>query len=185
MFYSTGTVIDAILNSPGSWHDAHVAQPIFHRLLAIPNGYYLIADTAFPRGTQAIAGKIRASIKSGQSVPANCAERDKFMQYNRQLLSYRQTAEWGMRTMQGSFGQLRVPLTISSVTDRQELLELCVRLFNIWANCVGISQIKSVYEPIWRESEDDELWNDLGSMVFGEIRRRNRVSRYHLVLVEE
>jgi hypothetical protein len=62
-----------------------------------------------------------------------------------------------MRTMQGSFGRLRVPLNVANTADRQELLELCVRLFNVRANCVGISQIKSVYEPIWRASEDERL----------------------------
>jgi hypothetical protein len=153
-------------------------------LQLIPQGYYLVADTAFPRGTRSISGKIRAPLKSGDRVPADVEEREQSMRYNRQLLSYRQTAEWGMRTMQGSFGRLRVPLKISDTTDRQELLELCVRLFNVRANCVGISEIRSVYEPIWKASEDEQLWNDLGNMIFGEIRRRDRVSRYHLVVLD-
>ncbi|CAA7260123.1 unnamed protein product [Cyclocybe aegerita] len=91
-----GEIIDAVVNAPGSWHDANVARPIFERLRTrTPPGYYLIADTAFPRGTQSIAGHIRALLKAGQAVrgtPDEIAER---MAYGRELLSYRQTAEWG------------------------------------------------------------------------------------------
>jgi hypothetical protein len=180
-----GTIIDAVLNAPRSWHDSVVARPIFRRLETVPQGYYLVADSAFPQGGRAIPGRICAPLKSGQSVPRDPVQQERVLKFNRQLLSYCQTAEWGMRTMQGSFGRLRVPLNILSTTDRQELLELCVLLFNVRANCVGISQIKNVYEPIWRESEDDQLWSDLDNMVFGEIRRRDRVSQYHLIVVND
>ncbi|CAA7268352.1 unnamed protein product [Cyclocybe aegerita] len=91
-----GEIIDAVVNAPGSWHDANVARPIFERLRTrTPPGYYLIADTAFPCGTQSIAGRIHAPLKAGQAVrgtPDEIAER---MAYDRELLSYRQTAEWG------------------------------------------------------------------------------------------
>ncbi|KIK71719.1 hypothetical protein GYMLUDRAFT_236011 [Collybiopsis luxurians FD-317 M1] len=32
MFSLKGLIIDAVLNAPGSWHDAHTAKPIFQRL---------------------------------------------------------------------------------------------------------------------------------------------------------
>lgn len=89
------------------------------------------------------------------------------MSVNRQLLSYRQTAEWGMRTIQGSFGRLRVPLKISSSASHSHLLETTVRLTNLRARCVGISQIRNVYMPIWKALEDEQLWVDLGDMAFG------------------
>jgi hypothetical protein len=151
----------------------------------IPDGYYLVADTAFPRGTQSIAGKIRAPLKSGERVPMDPVARQHALVVNQQLLSYRQTAEWGMRTLRGSFGRLRVPLPIMSDTRRHSLIEICVRLTNIRTRCVGISQIRSVYEPIWRASEDDSLWLELGNIVFGDIRKRDRVSHFHLEVVEQ
>jgi len=85
-----------------------------------------------------------------------------------------------MRTIQGSFGRLRVPLKISSERQRSHLIEICLRLTNVRARCVGISQIRNVYMPIWRASEDEQLWLNLGDMVFGDIRKRDRVSRFHL-----
>lgn len=90
-----------------------------------------------------------------------------------------------MRTLQGSFGRLRVPLRISDPHRRKRLLEICIRLSNVRAWCVGISQIRAVYLPVWKESEGEEMWEDLGNIMFGEIRKRDRVSRFHLELVDE
>ena len=181
-----GVILTAVINAPGSWHDAHVARPIFDKLRTkIPEDYYLVADTAFPRGAHSIEGKIRAPLKSGEHVPADPILRQHALVFNRQLLSYRQTAEWGMRTLQGSFGRLRVPLPITSETRRRHRIEVCARLSNVRARCVGISEIRSVYMPIWQSSEDDRLWLELGDMVFGDIRKRDRVSRFHLEVVEQ
>ncbi|KAF5383062.1 hypothetical protein D9615_004821 [Tricholomella constricta] len=184
-FSPQGTITMAVLNAPGSWHDSRVARPIFQALEHhVPDGYFLVADTAFPRGTVSIHGKIRAPMKGGEYIPADPIEQEQALLVNRQLLSYRQTAEWGMRMLQGSFGRLRVPLPISSEEKRKELLEICVRLSNVRARCVGINQIREVYMPTWRASEDDKLWTRLGEMVFGDIRRRDRVSRFHLVVAD-
>lgn len=106
---------------------------------------------------------------------------EKALRFNRELLSYRQTAEWGMRIMQGSFGRLHVPLPIEDAAQRRELIETCVRMFNLRSNCVNINQIRSVYMPLWEVSEDEMMWSEVGNMMFGEIRRRNRVSRYHVL----
>ncbi|KAL0056665.1 hypothetical protein AAF712_016730 [Marasmius tenuissimus] len=49
VFSPRGAIIDAHINAPGSWHDSHVARPIFERIRTrVPDGYYLVADTAFP-----------------------------------------------------------------------------------------------------------------------------------------
>lgn len=181
-----GVIISAVLNAPGSWHDSHVAQPIFEQLRShVPDGYYLVADTAFPRGAHSILGKIKAPLKAGQHIPADPIEQQEALQLNRQLLSYRQTAEWGMRTLQGSFGRLRVPLPVGNDALRKQLLETCVRLSNVRARCVGINQIRNVYVPMWKASEDEWLWTDLGAMMFGDIRQRDRVSRFHITVDDD
>jgi hypothetical protein len=173
------------LNAPGSWHDSRVARPIYEKLRSrTPEGYYLVTDTAFPRGTDQIAGRIKAPMKDGTRLPVNHAERENLMQHDRQLLSFRQTAEWGMRTMQGSFGRLRVPLSIKDSDLRGDILECASRLFNLRARTVGYNQIRTVYMPIWKEGEQEELWATFKSMLFSEQRRNDRVHRFHLVVVE-
>lgn len=142
----------------------------------------MVTDTAFPRGTDQILGKIKAPMKSGTRLPRDSNEREEAMRFDRQLLSYCQTAEWGMRAIQGSFGRLRVPLPINYAEARGDLLETIVRLYNLRSRTIGYNQIRSVYEPIWREGEQEELWNSFEGMLFSDQRRNDRVSRFHLVV---
>ena len=146
-----------------------------------PHGFYLVADTAFPRGSDQISGRIRAPLKSGQVIPNDTFERQAVLQLNRQLLSYRQTAEWGMRALQGSFGRLRLPLDANDSVSRQRTLETCAHLHQLHTRCVGINQICNVYEPIWKEADSEDLWSGFESMLFGEVRRRDRVSAFHII----
>ncbi|KAA1473663.1 hypothetical protein DENSPDRAFT_780286 [Dentipellis sp. KUC8613] len=176
-----GLVVAARLNAPGSWHDSRVAQGIYEKLRTrTPPGYYIVADTAFPRGTSQIEGRIRAPLKVGhqlEGTPMEIAER---LAFDREILSYRQTAEWGMRALQGSFGRLRVPLNISHIPKRADILELCLRLHNLRTLKVGINQIRTVYMGHWlHTAEDDTVWKTFENMLFREQRQHDRVSRFH------
>lgn len=176
----TGEIIHASLNAPGSWHDARVARPLYELLSdKLPVGYYLVADTAFPQGAGRCPGKIHAPLQEGSSLPNDLDELSHALAFNRQLLSFRQSAEWGMRSLQGSFGRLRVPLPIEDIPFRQDLLEICVRLHNVRVRCVGINQTRNVYQPIWAPTEEAWLWSEFERLTFGEIRARDQVSRFH------
>ncbi|KAF5366418.1 hypothetical protein D9758_009737 [Tetrapyrgos nigripes] len=97
MFLPKGTIIGAVLNAPGSWHDAHTARPIFDCLhTQVPEGYFVISDTAFPQGPIAISGKIKVPLKGGEWIPADPDRQEVVMRFNQQLLSFRQSAEWDM-----------------------------------------------------------------------------------------
>lgn len=181
-----GVIKLAIINAPGSWHDAKTARPLFERLEnATPDPYYLITDTAFPRGTSSISGKIKAPLKTGEHVTADLVEQDRIMRFDRELLSFRQTAEWGMRSLQGSFARLRMPLDINNPNGRARLLETCARLHNIRTICVGVNQIRSVYMPTWQKADDERMWTNLHDMMFGDIRKFDRVARFHHLVVDE
>jgi hypothetical protein len=74
-----GEIIACRINAPGSWHDAHVARPIYGKLHdATPAGYYLVSATAFPQGSQQISGPIKAPMKQGAHLPQNAEEREVF-----------------------------------------------------------------------------------------------------------
>ena len=170
------------LNAPGSWHDSKVAQTIYQKLrLRTPDGFFLVADTAFPRGSVALrrGGFIRAPMKAGERLQMTDEEMQAAVRFDNQLLSCRQAAEWGMRTIQGSFGRLRLPLPIADTRARANLIEACIRLSNIRARLVGISQIQEVFMPIWKE-EEGNVWDSFETMFFGQLRQRDRVSRFHL-----
>jgi hypothetical protein len=121
--------------------------------------------------------------KDGAHLPVDQAECDNVMQHDRQLLSFQQTAELGMHTMQGSFSWLRVPLAINDSDLHSDILESTSQLFNLCACTVGHNQIWTVYMPIWKSSEQEELWATFKSMLFSEQCRNDQVSRFHLVVV--
>lgn len=178
----SGTILAAQLGAPGSWNDSLVARHIYEKLRdATPDPYYIVADTAFPRGADQVTNKIKAPLKDGDRVPLDPNLQHNTLAFNREVLSYRQTAEWGMRQLQGGFGRLRIPLDIHNQYRRKLLLENTCRLNNLRARLVGISQICNVYMRIWHEGDGDELWNNLGNMLIADIRRFDRVCRFHVL----
>ncbi|KAG8692089.1 hypothetical protein FRC08_010022 [Ceratobasidium sp. 394] len=150
VFAPDGTIIAATLNAPGSWHDARVAQEVFTKLVrSTPDDRFLIADSAFPRTSPIIRARIRTPFKRDAVLPANPEEREAAIKYSNALVSARQAAEWGMRSIQGSFGRLRVPLNINDPEGRAMLLETVVRLHNLRTRLVGVNQIRTVYMRRW------------------------------------
>lgn len=96
------------------------------------------------------------------------------------MLSYRQTAEWGMRSIQGSFGRLRMPLPINDEQFRADLLECVFRLHQVRTRRIGHNEIREVYMPQWkRTTEDEEVWINFENILFSDQRKNDRVSRYH------
>ncbi|KAI0350175.1 hypothetical protein OH77DRAFT_1464227 [Trametes cingulata] len=185
VFSPRGIIKGCVYNAPGSWHDAKVARPIYEKLRdRTPPGYFLIADTAFPRGATSIAGRIHAPLKSNQQLPQDAEERSALLARNRELVSYRQTAEWGVRYVRAGYGRLRVPLDISDTQGRADLLEVCFRDANLKTERIGMNEIRTVYMRYWEEAEDEDIWADFENVVFGEIRRRDRVARFHRIEVE-
>ncbi len=144
-----------------------------------------MADTAFPAGSADLKGRILTPMKAGQRLRGSQAELNARMVLNRELLSYRQTAEWGMRSLQGSFGRLRIPLEATDIDRRGDLLEICVRLHNLRARRVGHNQIRAVYMREWcGDAEQMHLWQNFETVLFSDQRKIDRVSRYHVSLMQ-
>jgi len=175
MTRSPGEIICARTNCPGSWHDSRVATGIYEKLeLETPEGYSLAADSAFPRGKRRLAGKIQVPLQHGDPLPLDGDERRFALAHSRAVLSYRQTAEWGMRQLQGSFGRLSLPLNINDRDQRVNTLEACFRLHNLKARLVGINQIRNVYS-----NTVERPWGGFESVLFPR-RQLGRVSNFHV-----
>jgi hypothetical protein len=139
-------MIAARTNAPGSWHDSCPASHIYTQLwLSTPPNYYLVVDTAFPHGSTFINEHICAPLKHGQVLCGSAAEIEEHIIFNYKLLSYHQTAEWGMWAIQGTFGRLCIPLDISNQEAHSDLIEICLQLHDLCAIHVGINQIWTVY----------------------------------------
>ena len=98
----TGEIISCRTNCPGSWHDSRVAEGIYEKLEhETPDDYCIVADSVFPAGHDGIAGKILVPLKANEKLPEDSTQRKYLLQLSQSVLSYRQTAEWGMRELQG------------------------------------------------------------------------------------
>jgi hypothetical protein len=103
---------------------------------------------------------------------------------NSELVNARWAAEWGMCSIQGSFGRLRIPLPVEKKPPRLRLLKNSFRLHQLRVRKVGINQIRTVYDPLWQGSVEQET-TEFADAVFGDLRRRDCVSRFHLVTVDQ
>lgn len=182
-----GVIIGARTNAPGSWHDSCIAQSIYKNLhTQTPDHYYLVADTAFPQGAVDIQGHIQAPLKDGQRVRGTLGQMEEAMAFNWELLSYWQTAEWGMWSIQESFGRLGMRLDCNDDVACGDLIEICLRLHNLRTIKVGINQIHTVYMWNWQDSEEDiEVWTRFEEMLFSEQRTKDRVACFHVWLEYE
>lgn len=114
----TGEIIHASLNAPGSRHDSRVAYPLYKVLSEkLPVGYYLVSNTTFPQGASQCPGKICTPLQAGSNLPNDLNELSHIFTFNHQLLSFQQSAEWGMQSLQGTFGCLHVPLPIEDLSS--------------------------------------------------------------------
>ena len=102
VFTPDGAIAYAILNMPGSFHDARIAKEggLWARLRKIPRPYAIVADSAFPRAhadDPELYGKLLRVRKENERPEyvesANLEAVEQAME--RSITSLRQSAEWG------------------------------------------------------------------------------------------
>lgn len=86
-----------------------------------------------------------------------------------------------MHALQGSFGWLRMPLAIGDDERHGNMLEICIHLYNLHTHAVGINQIKTIYESLWTEGAQREIWDGFETMLFGEQCCRDCVLTFHRI----
>ncbi|QRV77090.1 DDE superfamily endonuclease [Ceratobasidium sp. AG-Ba] len=179
-----GCIIYATINAPGSWHDARVAQDVYGCLLnETPRGYFLIADTAFPKLQIGLQNKIHTPLKARTNLRhLTPGQRLRAIRYSNSITSARQAVEWGMRAIQGAFGRLKMPLDANDTKWRQLVIETCLRMHNVRTRTVEINQIRTVYMPVFTNGRERDFFDVMGSMIFSDIRRSDRLREHYLEL---
>lgn len=152
VFSPTGKIIFAALNAPGSWHDAQLCLDLLPLLLdptrTAPE-LGIIADTAFPR-TGPLEQKI-LTPSSFDSLSINTEVAYRELLRHQLITSLRQSAEWGMRALQGTFGRLKVPQTHHHKKRSRCLLSIAL-LHNFRTTYVGFNQIATVFADDYEQS---------------------------------
>ena len=116
----------------------------------------MLADSAFIANNNAINGKIVRARKVGET--QGLAESEVLSRLDITLQgvmpSERQSAEWGIRAIKGTFDRLRPPLSADAYV-RRRLLAVCAHLKNLRTRCVGLNQIRTVYA---NDDEETQPW---------------------------
>ena len=160
-FCPDGTIPIAFFNVPGSVHDSQVAEmgKIYEKLekIYIETGGKCCVDSAFGNMDRQYLYKSCQDML-GSSAPTR-AERITDLRKKREATSARQTAEWGMLTMQASFPRIRDRFVYEERGERRIVLKMFVLLYNMRARMVGIYQIRNTYMPhLQRNANEDVMF---------------------------
>lgn len=140
-FSPEGKVIFAAVNFPGSWHDSQVAIDLAQ--LILETEFAIAVDQGFPRSGlmygRFVGPMSRRQRSNISPIVQDCVEEEHAL-----YISLRQAAEWGMRSLEGTFCRLKTRLTSDS-KNRRRYLESIVLLHNFRAVTMSINQIKAVF----------------------------------------
>jgi hypothetical protein len=144
-FAPNGKIIWACINYPGSWHDSQVAHSLIAKVVQNIGEYKLCVDQGFPRSGDLFnkfVGPI--SVRARKDLPKDT--RRGILKRHNTYVSLRQSSEWGMRALQGSFTRLKSRLP-SNKTKRKEIIFTICLLHNFRTHVVGLNQIATVFNP--------------------------------------
>jgi hypothetical protein len=152
-----GTIIAAIVNAPGAMHDSDLAQTgdysIYHRIDEYYNKYGVkcVMDSAFA------ASERPSIIKSipRETIDTRAETVEEALIYDA-ALSVRQSAEWGMRALQGSMPRLKARWHYEEKDERLVGLTLIAHLHNYKANNMDLNQIRTVFWNAYKDTVDGE-----------------------------
>ena len=157
-FCPDGTIPIAFFNIPGCVHDSQVAEfgKIYDKLENVyrTTGGMCCVDSAFGSVNRKYLYK-SCQDQLGSNAPTRRL-RKLDLQKKRQATSARQTAEWGMLTMQASFPRVKDRFVYEERGERRIVLKMFVLLYNMRARMVGINQIRNTYMPhLERDANED------------------------------
>ena len=159
-FCPDGTIPIAFFNVPGCVYDSQVAE--FGRM------YDKLEDVYRTTGGKCCVTSAFGSVKRnylykscqdhlGSKAPTRW-ERKLDLQRKRQATSARQTAEWGMLTMQASFPRVKDRVVYEERGERRIVLKMFVILYNMRARMVGINQIRNTYMQHLQRDANEDVW---------------------------
>jgi hypothetical protein len=140
-----GKVFIAAINFPGSWADGSLCAHLFDSIRRRIGRYKKCVDQGFPCSGDAwniLVGPMNE--RSARRLhPSVC---DYMLKVSNVFTSLRQSSEWGMRALQGSFPRCNKHLPGNCKT-RRRVLESIVLIHNFRTDLVGSNQISTVFEP--------------------------------------
>ena len=140
LFGPDGCIFHYVSNAPGSWNDARLARDggLYGILDSrLDEDQFIVADSIFPaHGT-----RIKRPPKMDEPGP----ESPESLLFFRDLVSARQSAEWGMGGLERTFPRLTARFHWENKGIRGKVLLICYHLINFRAREMGLNQIRTVW----------------------------------------
>jgi len=152
VFTPDGVIVSCAINFPGCIHDSLVADygDIYEKLKCHVDqfGGKGVDDSAFTSRRYPFIIKSARTLQSATNYEISL---------NEDATSLRQSAEWGIRGLQGSFPRLTEDIVYEEDGERYLFLSTTVLLYNFRARYVGYNQIRSVFLPELERGTLDQL----------------------------
>jgi len=145
LFAPTGKIVYAVFNCPGSWHDSTVAEPLKQLIVNMDMPYKICVDQGFPR-SGLLQDKFVGPLSKKARRQLSPILRKAILEVHNKYVSLRQSSEWGMRGLQGTFSRLKARLT-SNKFKRHSLIYSIFLLSNFRIEFAGLNQIATVFNP--------------------------------------
>ncbi len=161
---SDGKVFFAAINFPGSWADGSLTARFLHQMEQKMHLYKIWIDQGLPRSRDAY-GSLVGPITKRAAQRLHSDVRDCLLLISNVHTSLWQASEWGMRGLQGTFPHCKKQLP----SDRALhclVIEAIKLVHNFWIDCIGYSQIQSVFDPEYVRVENLQGYNQIAHYYF-------------------
>ena len=151
LFSPEGKILFAAINFPGSWHDSAVSFDLIRTVLDAvgDEDFAFCVDQGFPR-SGLLQDKFVGPYSKKFLKKLDAVVRELLLERIHRYISLRQSAEWGMRALQGTFTRLKSRLT-SNNRMRKLIIETVILLSNFRTAHVGLNQIATVFNPHYEQ----------------------------------
>lgn len=151
VFSPEGKVLFAATNYPGSWHDSAVSFDLIQTVLDTigDEDFAFCVDQGFPR-SGILQDRFVGPYSKKFLRKLDPIVRQLLLVRIHRYVSLRQSAEWGMRALQGTFTRLKSRLTANN-RMRRLIIETIVLLSNFRTTHVGLNQIATVFNPHYEQ----------------------------------
>ncbi|ETP24167.1 hypothetical protein F441_02788 [Phytophthora nicotianae CJ01A1] len=146
-FAANGCIIWSRHNCPGSWNDADTSLGFRNKLLSPKyrpdRRMNVVSESAFPCSA-AMTGRILTPLTYGDIDRIAPSLRSAARTMHNAITSVRQTAEWGMGSIQKVYSRLNLPLPYDPELRGLQISNM-FRLVNFRVRTVGISHIRTTF----------------------------------------
>jgi DDE superfamily endonuclease len=136
-----GLVCWSAIDCPGRWHDGQIFDRSAEFVKSLPEGCWLLGDSAFPR----IKGRVARGRKKNELLSDVKADAVWQLELEAFCSKMRMSSEWGIKDLKNTWRRFKYPLPSDDHTFRRGFWKLNMRLHNYRARKMSTGQMLTVF----------------------------------------